>query len=61
MTTALYDDVVTVAPARPLKVVRDTDTFPARPRLRGPRRFRAGSSTSFSPAVTRWWTARLGC
>ncbi len=38
MTTALYDDVVTVAPARPLKVVRDTDTFPATPQASGPKK-----------------------
>lgn len=29
MTAALYDQVVTVAPARTLTVVRDTDTVPA--------------------------------
>ncbi len=27
MTVALHDEVVTAAPARPLKVVRDTDTI----------------------------------
>ncbi len=30
MTAALYDEVVAVAPARTLAVVRDTDTIPAR-------------------------------
>lgn len=29
MTAAFYDEVVTVAPARTLTVVRDTDTAPA--------------------------------
>jgi hypothetical protein len=29
MTAAFYDEVMTVAPARTLTVVRDTDTFPA--------------------------------
>ncbi|OBH58681.1 Rv1535 family protein [Mycobacterium sp. E2479] len=29
MTAAFYDEVTTVAPARMLTVVRDTDTFPA--------------------------------
>jgi hypothetical protein len=29
MTAAFYDEVTTVAPARTLTVVRDTDTFPA--------------------------------
>ncbi|MEB4212045.1 Rv1535 family protein [Mycobacterium sp. 94-17] len=29
MTAAFYDDVVTVAPARTLTLVRDTDTMPA--------------------------------
>ena len=29
MTTAFYDEVMTVVPARTLTVVRDTDTFPA--------------------------------
>jgi hypothetical protein len=41
MTAALYDEVMTVAPARRLTVVRDTDTFPARaqaPMARGRRR-----------------------
>ena len=38
MTAALYDEVVTVAPARPLKVVRDTDTFPAPAAKKVPRR-----------------------
>lgn len=31
MTVALYDEVVTVAPARTLTVVRDTDTTVAAP------------------------------
>lgn len=29
MTAAIYDDAMTVAPARTLTVVRGTDTFPA--------------------------------
>lgn len=37
MTVALHDDVVAVAPVRPLKVVRDTDTFVAMPQTSGPK------------------------
>lgn len=41
MTAAFYDEVVTVAPARALTVVRDTDTIPALPQApvaKAPRR-----------------------
>jgi len=38
MTAVLYDDVVTVAPARKLKVVRDTDTIETTTQVSGPKK-----------------------
>jgi len=38
MTAALYDEVVTVAPARKLTVVRDAATVPAATQVSGPKK-----------------------
>jgi len=38
MTVALRDEVVTPAPARTLKVVRDTDTVEATPEVSAPKK-----------------------
>lgn len=56
MTAALHNDVVTVASAPKLRVVR---MCPRPPR---PRRLLAGSTRSLSaPEGTRWSTGQLVC
>ena len=58
MTAALYDEVVTVAPARKLHVVRDATPAPAPAPKKVTRRVTSRFSAS---AATRWWTAPLAC
>lgn len=56
MTAALHNDVVTVASAPKLRVVRDVPPAPASKKVA------AGSTRSLSaPEGTRWSTGQLVC
>ena len=59
MTAALYDEVVTVAPARTLTVVREDTIQPLRPPR--PRRSPAGPTPSLSLGGDPLVEAPLGC
>ena len=59
MTAALYDEVVTVAPARTLTVVRDDRQATSGPRAK--KVTRRADTQPFASAATRWWTALRAC